>query len=555
MGRIQIMIIHHKKYHILLLLVVLLAGFLRMYRLSSYPAGFHIDEASLGYNGYSMLKTGKDEHGNRFPLYIDMFGDNRPSGYHYLTIAPIAVFGLNEFATRLPGALFGTISVLALFYLVESLFSNSAVALTVSLLLAISPWHIVSSRASSEAVVALFFILLGSWIIIRSLNTKNRYLLPFGFISLTISFLFYHAPRIFVPLLLVGIIALTWKSRETYSRKFKLTALGFSIAVICVSFLLIFVAKGGTGRFNQVSIFGSPQTKLVMEEQLREDGSQTVQPFVSRVFHNKIINYSETFISNYLDYFSGKFLFISGGRPLWYQVPNVGMILIMELPFMIIGFIYLFIKKGNNLMKIPLLWLFIAPLVASITMDDIPNVQRSLSMFPMLEVVAGYGIVTTVTFLLKKKWNIVIYSIALAFLFNSVYFLHQYFVHGSSHVTIHRFNGFREMVLSVKDVYEDFDSIIITKTSGGIYPHVLFFMKYDPDTYQKEGSPKDKDFSGFGKFIFAPQFCPSIDGDDRFPKTGRILYVDSGTCDIPPSQKQTRIYREDGTLAFIIIHK
>ena len=77
------------KYYILLVFVVLLAGFCASTG-DSFPVGFHIDEASLGYNGYSMLKTGKDEHGNRFPLYIDMFGDNRPSGYHYLTIIPIA---------------------------------------------------------------------------------------------------------------------------------------------------------------------------------------------------------------------------------------------------------------------------------------------------------------------------------------------------------------------------------------------------------------------------------------------------------------------------------
>ena len=414
--------------YIFLLGILIVAGVLRLYHLGTYPAGFHIDEASLGYNGYSMLKTGKDEHGNRFPLYIDMFGDNRPSGYHYLTIVPIAIFGLNEFSTRLPGALFGTISILALYFLVESLFSSSVVALTASFLLAISPWHIVSSRASSEAIVALFFILSGIGIIVRSLTARKSYLLPLGFISLCLSFFFYHTPRIFVPLLLVCIIAFFWKSLKTYSKTFKLTGLVCSVAVICVSFLLIFVVKGGTGRFNQVNIFGSPETKLVMEEQQREDGIRAVLPLISRVFHNKVINYSETFISNYLDYFSGKFLFISGGRPLWYQVPNVGMILIMELPFIIIGCIYLFIQ-GNNLMKIPLVWLFIAPIVASITMDDIPNIQRSLIMLPMLEVVAGYGIVTVGRSFLKRKRDIGIVIIGFVFLFNFIYFLHQYFVH------------------------------------------------------------------------------------------------------------------------------
>lgn len=553
MGRIKIMVIHNRKYYLVLLLVVLFAGFLRLYRLDSYPVGFHIDEASLGYNGYSMLKTGKDEHGNRLPLYIDMFGDNRPSGYHYLTIAPIAVFGLNEFATRLPGTVFGTLTVVAFYFFVLVLFKDKKLALLCSFLMAISPWHIVSSRASAESVVALFFIITGFACIVRSLEHQDIRLSIFGFSSLVSSFFFYHTPRIFVPLLLICIIAFIRKSLKTYSRTFKLTGLVCSIAVFYISFLLIFVVKGGTGRFNQVNIFGSPETKLVMEEQLREDGTRAVQPLISRVFHNKVINYSETFLTNYLDYFSGKFLFMSGGRPLWYKVPNVGMMLIMELPFIILGFIYLFIQK-NNLMKIPLIWLFVAPIVASITMDDIPNVQRSLAMFPMLEVVAGYGIMTVITSFLKKKRNGVIFFVVLAVLFNFAYFLHQYFVHGSSHQTSNRFNGFKEMVSSVKDVYNQYDHIIVTKTSGGIYPHILFFMKYDPFVYQMEGSPKDKDFGGFGKFIFAKEFCPSISGSDRFPKTGKILYVDSGSCVIPPLQKQKKIYREDGTLVFIIVY-
>ena len=99
----------------MLVFVVLLAGFCASTG-DSFPVGFHIDEASLGYNGYSMLKTGKDEHGNRFPLYIDMFGDNRPLvplSYDYSD----CFFGLNEFATRLPGAVFGTLTVVAFYFL------------------------------------------------------------------------------------------------------------------------------------------------------------------------------------------------------------------------------------------------------------------------------------------------------------------------------------------------------------------------------------------------------------------------------------------------------
>ena len=99
------------------------------------------------------------------------------------------------------------------------------------------------------------------------------------FHSLSVSF--YHSPRIFVPLLLISMFSLIWKSNKTYSKEFKRTGLLYGIAVFFVSFLLIFVVKGGTGRFNQVNIFGSPETRLVMEEQLREDGSRSVPLLVA----------------------------------------------------------------------------------------------------------------------------------------------------------------------------------------------------------------------------------------------------------------------------------
>ena len=107
-----------KKHLSTVILIVILAFslFLRTYNLSSVPLGFHNDEASLGYNGYSLLLTGRDENNHKSPLYIDMFGDQRPSGYHYLTILPIKFLGLNEFATRLPGAFFGVLMIIPFFF-------------------------------------------------------------------------------------------------------------------------------------------------------------------------------------------------------------------------------------------------------------------------------------------------------------------------------------------------------------------------------------------------------------------------------------------------------
>ena len=44
-------------------LVLLLGIFLRFYKLDVIPNGIDSDEASQGYDAYSILKTGKDRYG------------------------------------------------------------------------------------------------------------------------------------------------------------------------------------------------------------------------------------------------------------------------------------------------------------------------------------------------------------------------------------------------------------------------------------------------------------------------------------------------------------
>ena len=277
---------------------------------------------------------------------------------------------------------------------------------------------------------------------------------------------------------------------------------------------------------------------------------------ITRTFHNKAINYSFAFISNYLDYFSGNFLFIEGGLPVWYKVSSMGLIYIVELPFIAIGIFYL-LSSRNRYHKLPLVWLLLSPLAASVTRDDIPNIQRAIVMFPVIELIAAYGLVA-IPGKFKSYQNRVFVGIITAFLIlNFSYFSHQYFVQAQVHRNWYRNEGFGEMVDVVKKDYGNYDRFIVTKSLGGIYPLILFYMKYDPAKYQAEGSPKDRNNSGFGKFFFANSACPSIDKDPQFPK-GKIIYVDNGTCPNYKSLESKRyiyITRKDGTKIFRIVYE
>ena len=109
----------------ILLTIITLAAFLRFYKLGTNPPGLYWDEAVMGYDAYSILKTGKDHHGVTLPLFFESFGDWKLPGYHYLLIPSISIFGLNEFAVRFPSALLGTLTVFLTYFLTKKLLMHS----------------------------------------------------------------------------------------------------------------------------------------------------------------------------------------------------------------------------------------------------------------------------------------------------------------------------------------------------------------------------------------------------------------------------------------------
>src|SRR3989344_1445540 len=135
----------------ILLLIILLASFLRLNSLNSVPPSASVDEVSIGYNAYSILQTGKDEYGAKFPIILRAYDDWRPALYVYLVVPFVKLFGLSVFAVRFPSVILSVLTVVATYFLTKELFKNSLkIPEVASLLLAIYPWHIYISRLGHE---------------------------------------------------------------------------------------------------------------------------------------------------------------------------------------------------------------------------------------------------------------------------------------------------------------------------------------------------------------------------------------------------------------------
>ena len=151
---------------IIVALVILIAVFLRLHNLSSVPPSASLDEASIGWNAYSILKTGGDEYGTKFPMLLRAYDDWRPALYVYLVIPFVKLVGLNVLAVRLPSFILSITTVLATYFLVHELTRISKIRINANMLgllsaflLAISPWHIYISRLGHEANAGLAFII------------------------------------------------------------------------------------------------------------------------------------------------------------------------------------------------------------------------------------------------------------------------------------------------------------------------------------------------------------------------------------------------------------
>ena len=160
-------------------IIIFLSVFLRFYKLSSIPPSLYWDEASLGYNAYSILKSAHDEHGKLLPLtYFAAFGDYKPPGYIYATVLPIAILGPSEFAIRFPSAFFGVLTVIITYFLAKKFFENKTIALWSAFLLAISPWHLQFSRGAFEGNLGLFFSITAIYFFIKFVKDKPIYIFP-----------------------------------------------------------------------------------------------------------------------------------------------------------------------------------------------------------------------------------------------------------------------------------------------------------------------------------------------------------------------------------------
>lgn len=535
-----------------LFIIILLAFSLRFYQFHEIPQGFHADEASFGYNAYSLLLTGKDEYGNIFPLSLKSFGDYKGAVYAYLAIPFIAVLGLTETAVRLPSVLFGTLLVLLVYLIVNLLTNDKRLSLIAATLSAISPFSIFFSRMQNDPLVAVSFVLLGFYLFLLWLVKGKDIFMSAAGAMWILSYFTYASPRIFLPVLIFLLIG--FYGNQIRKKGLKL----FSLVILVVFIINTFLFIGNTQeRFQQLTVFNTPSVTLPLAEQIREDGHSSA--LTARIFHNKLVNYGLFFTESYFSYFSFNFLFIQGGMPAREIIPGIGFLYLVEFPFLLFG-IYKIIEQRKRWGIFMGLWILAVPALMAFAVDESPNVHRFLLGILPLHLIIAFGILQF--YMIAKKRRklrlFLLFFIPLLFVGNVLYFLHQLFVHQPVHQPWHRGFAYKELVREVSVQYPKYKKIVVTKSHSSPYIYFLFYNRYDPSKYQKEGSPRDLDYTGFDKYIFEPLECPitkdTIEEDVKKGKD-KVLFINKGSCVVKKNNTKLikTIYWKDNSPAFTLM--
>ena len=441
---------------------------MRFSKLGSIPPSLNWDEVAIGWNAKTIFHTRRDEYGTRLPLSFKSFGDYKAPVYIYLTAPIVGLLGMNEVSVRLLSATVGIISVGIIYFLVQVIFGNTKdlfirnknlLALFSSLLLAITPWHLFLSRPAIEANLALFFILLGIWLFLLGIRRRGFWLIP-ALLALSLSLYSYHSPKIFVPIFVLGLLVIFRK--QLFDKKRVYWFLGAVVFGIMTLLPLIWVTLFSKSalRFQGTSIF------------YNQEGER--RPIN--------LNLASQLGKNYLIHYSPQFLFTGRETNLRVQMKQVGPLLLVEAPFLILG-LYLLIKnRRQQWAQFLLWWLLIGPL-AAVVGKEIPHPIRALNLLPAVTIIVALGGVSLWQWLerqSREKSLIGKLLLIVVFLTNGLYFGYRYFVVYPIYAAPDWQYGYQQIATIARHYEEEVDKVIITGHYGQPHIFILFYQDRDP---------------------------------------------------------------------------
>lgn len=385
-----------ERLHLALALILGVAAFVRCVGLDALPPPLNADEASRGYDAWTLLETGADRHGQRWPFFLESYGpgDFSAALSTYLTIPFIALLGPTPVAMRLPDALLSTCTVLLLFVFVRRHLGDRA-ALGAALILALDPWHIGLTRTAHESGFAPVFLLMGLLGLDRAgllgdseatseprAGSNPMIAAAIGGLALAMHTWVYPATRLFTPLFAIA-IAVIYR-RELRRRMQSPAERGVLLSALTA--LLI-------GAIPLIA------TALRQPEQLAARANITLLSS-----EDGRLQWARNVTANYWQNVSPRDWYWQCDDMTGVLLPGIGRHLIVTAPAFLLGLIVLLGRmRRDRWAQLLIAWLLLFPLPAAICRDWNPHPMRTVAGMALYPIVCAVGLEALVAWINRRR--------------------------------------------------------------------------------------------------------------------------------------------------------
>ncbi|MBN1965450.1 MAG: glycosyltransferase family 39 protein [Anaerolineae bacterium] len=359
LGRLGRLRIDHAELWIVILLT---AGalFLRFYRLED-GLRVWIDEG----NFVTALRYFWFEDSMKL---IEAFGGITafPRIYPYWQAQAVEIFGHNLAGVRAVSAIFGALTVPAVYWLGRASFDRMTGVLAAVVLMTFPP-HLHFSRLGINNIADPFFGTLAVALLVQGVRSNRRVYYALGGVALGLTQWFYEGGRLlFVPLILVWLTFVAWRWRRKWDARGLLIAV---VAAVIIMFPVYYTLLG----------LGQPVFSRMQQVGFNED-YQSGLALASDTVHGYLRHFQEAFFT-YFHLPEGS-QFYSGSQPLMLPLMTLAAFL---------GFVYAVARWRATGTSLALLWVVATAVGNSLLVASV-FATRFVVAFPALALLAAVGI-------------------------------------------------------------------------------------------------------------------------------------------------------------------
>lgn len=465
-----------KILNIFLIILITIFIFIRFIGLDYAPPSLSNDEISIAYDAYSISQTLKDEHNHFLPISFQSHGTYKAPMAIYLSAPLTMILGNTDYSARIPSAFFGSLTIIALYLLINQLSKNSAFSLLTAALLAITPLNIYTSRMALEANIALFFVVFGLYLFFRGIYDHKNLLIIFSALSFVLSIYSYHTEWGFIPILAV-VLGYLYRHKIIRQPIFYLSGILFLILVTPVLIDLL----------SHIHEHTRASTEIIFKD-----------PKISQYWADSHYNVLEklqvlltVFLDKYSSYTNLSYIFFRGANLLPENSPyQIGLFL---WPFIIPFVVGIFCVKRFFPRDYKFIYLFLltSPIIPALTIGEINNIRNLIITIP-ISIIISCGLLALINhYRGKSLW---IFGMISTFLIASslFYFLTIYFYYFPMYRGINYQYGYKQIAQFIQPRYSKYNKIIIdsrfgTKDyyySGVPHLYIPYYTLLDPTKLQ-----------------------------------------------------------------------